>query len=69
MHMYFGLAHRKRSHIYIPYLVSVLLLVRLLPQLPVDVQLAVEHGRRAGAQGGEQQARQHQACERDAETT
>lgn len=38
-----------------PYLRLVRLAMRLLPQLPVDVQRAVKHGRRAGAQQGTHQ--------------
>lgn len=44
------------------YLILVLLLVGLLPQLPVEVQPAFKHGRRSDTQGEEQQAPQHQAC-------
>lgn len=47
---------------FITYVILILLLVRLLPQFPVEVQLAVKHGRCPDAQGEEQQAPQHQAC-------
>lgn len=54
------LATLTRGRALAAYLRLVHLVVRLLPQLPVDVQIAVKHGRRAGAQPGQQQGPQHQ---------
>lgn len=55
---------------HIAYLILVYLPMCLLPQVPVDVQPAVELGCCSNTEGDEQQAPQHQACgHRETRTT